>query len=522
MENEGPGFAIIDEDGVAFYIAKTYDEAVAIAAEVAPDADVWFDGPETAEAPVGERELRMAANSKRHLALVGDDDRGDDKGVDVTEDTSRAMKSLGLRPYSNEEILSLRPQEAWEELSPLFPTQKYRKSDNKLDTCTTKISAYADVKRMGQSFFGQNAKMVTGPRPGLPPSETVGLSLLPAQSWRQERVSQLIDLATRYGVKKSLGISQHINMCHGSTKACRNSCLVFSGYNFNDNYNTIKKYALTQALIHKPLAFLRMLYLNIDSYRTGVGRRTPFLRLNTYSDVPWEKLAPGMFAKYQDVQFYDYTKLAGRVPWDGSKYAIPNYDLTFSYGGTALNNARLDHEYRENKRRIAVTFALVGESSWYDTSSGKKVSVPKTPPTPGEKETKRRWPASAEAATARRRAGGRAWTKWVGLPEEFIGLKVIDGDQSDFRPYDPPFNVESKKYDLEPCVVGLRWKIPSGQRTSAATARLFIVPGHLMSDGKTFAIVDLPRYNQMFPPDAERKQPFTELPWEKILIEEAD
>jgi hypothetical protein len=33
---EGPGFALIDEDGIAFHVASTYDEALSMAAEVLP------------------------------------------------------------------------------------------------------------------------------------------------------------------------------------------------------------------------------------------------------------------------------------------------------------------------------------------------------------------------------------------------------------------------------------------------------------------------------------------------------
>ena len=39
---EGPGFAVIDEDGIAFHIADSYDEALAVATKSIPDADVWY------------------------------------------------------------------------------------------------------------------------------------------------------------------------------------------------------------------------------------------------------------------------------------------------------------------------------------------------------------------------------------------------------------------------------------------------------------------------------------------------
>jgi hypothetical protein len=517
-------FALIDQDGVVFYVAATYAEALAVAERVAPTADVWYDGgdepePDEVEAEVGA--LSMAANAKRRLSLVDAPPPPPPPSADFKMDADNAMKSLGLRSYSNSEIMAVKLEDAWEALKPMFPTRKIRDSLREIDICITKISGYSTADKMSRAFFGQNAKTVLGPRAGLPGSMAAGLSMLPAQSWRQERIAKIIARASEYGVVESLGLSASggsgsRNMCYGSTDGCRKSCLVFSGQNFNDNYNTIKKYALTQALVHKPLAFLRMLYANIESHQKNAGRLAPFLRLNVYSDVPWEKLVPGMFEKFQKVRFYDYTKLAGRVPWNERTrtYEISNYDLTYSYGGTRFNLKRLNYEHETNHRRIAVTFALVGESRWFDLKTGKVVVIPKTPPYPGSKETKRKWAESAATAERRAREGKKAWITWEGLPKEFIGLKVIDGDQSDFRPYDPPFNIETGKYDLEPVVVGLRWKIPAGERVTIEQAGVFIVPGYLV-EGKTFAIMDLPRYKKVFPKA-------TKLPWEDAVIEEAD
>jgi hypothetical protein len=61
METEGPGFAVIDEDGVAFHVAATYDEAMAAAAEAVPDADVWYEGPPPWESEPAEA---IAANGE--------------------------------------------------------------------------------------------------------------------------------------------------------------------------------------------------------------------------------------------------------------------------------------------------------------------------------------------------------------------------------------------------------------------------------------------------------------------------
>lgn len=66
----------------------------------------------------------------------------------------------------------------------------------------------------------------------------------------------------------------------------------------------------------------------------GHGKR-PVARLNGTSDVSWERIAvirggerfPHVFAAFPEIQFYDYTKVIGRIERCAN---IPNYSLTFS------------------------------------------------------------------------------------------------------------------------------------------------------------------------------------------------
>jgi len=60
----------------------------------------------------------------------------------------------------------------------------------------------------------------------------------------------------------------------------------------------------------------------------------PVVRLNGTSDLPWEKLAPELFAYFPEVRFYDYAKGLRRV-LDFAAGKLPrNYHLTFSYSET--------------------------------------------------------------------------------------------------------------------------------------------------------------------------------------------
>jgi len=64
----------------------------------------------------------------------------------------------------------------------------------------------------------------------------------------------------------------------------------------------------------------------------------PAIRLNGTSDLPWENLAPELFQKFSDVQFYDYTKSFKRALAYAKRELPANYHLTFSL---AENNATL-------------------------------------------------------------------------------------------------------------------------------------------------------------------------------------
>jgi hypothetical protein len=108
---------------------------------------------------------------------------------------------------------------------------------------------------------------------------------------------------------------------------------------------------------------------------------TLLVRLNGTSDIRWEKY--GIMQAYPNVQFYDYTKLANR------KGVPANYDLTFSYSGVAAFLPYVNVA-KANGMRIAVVY---------------------------------RNRAMVEAALEN--------------GESFIGLPLVDGDDTDIRHLDP-------------------------------------------------------------------------------------
>jgi hypothetical protein len=81
--------------------------------------------------------------------------------------------------------------------------------------------------------------------------------------------------------------------------------------------------------------------------RTARTRGLPLaIRLNVLSDLPWERIFPDLFDAFPDVQFYDYTKVAGRQ-------TPSNYHLTFSRSES--NQAQAERELAAG-RNVTVVF----------------------------------------------------------------------------------------------------------------------------------------------------------------------
>lgn len=130
----------------------------------------------------------------------------------------------------------------------------------------------------------------------------------------------------------------------------------------------------------------------------------PMIRLNGTSDIVWERKGFTLTEKqakrigvqsgyydnimqvFPDVQFYDYTKIAGRF----NDKLPKNYDLTFSYSGVESYDNQVKFAVKKGAR-IAVVF---------------------------RDET---------------------------YPEEFMGMQVVDGDEHDIRPFNPQGTIVALK-----------------------------------------------------------------------------
>lgn len=109
------------------------------------------------------------------------------------------------------------------------------------------------------------------------------------------------------------------NVCVYSTRGCRAVCLNTSGRG-RAYYVQEARGARTALLFQHPAAFATLLEAEIMKLPAKAA-----LRLNVFSDLPWEDIWPDVFNLRDDIQFYDYTK------WPvGVRQTPPNYHLTYS------------------------------------------------------------------------------------------------------------------------------------------------------------------------------------------------
>jgi hypothetical protein len=126
--------------------------------------------------------------------------------------------------------------------------------------------------------------------------------------------------------------------CPKRTAGCTAACLNTAGrggmFRRGENTNVIQKARIrkTQYFFEDRDAFMKDLYHDIVRAKKFAERKglIPVFRLNGTSDLSWEKYEVGttgmnLFQLFSTTQFYDYTKILGR-----KVKQIKNYHLTFS------------------------------------------------------------------------------------------------------------------------------------------------------------------------------------------------
>jgi hypothetical protein len=119
------------------------------------------------------------------------------------------------------------------------------------------------------------------------------------------------------------------NLCGAASAGCIDAC---NGLWAGMNVTPSTRFALIgRARLHMEFRalFLRKLREELANFerlciRTG---RVPAVRLNVSTDIPWERVAPGLFAEFRRIRFYDYSAYSA-----DNRAALPaNYQLCHSW-----------------------------------------------------------------------------------------------------------------------------------------------------------------------------------------------
>jgi hypothetical protein len=174
------------------------------------------------------------------------------------------------------------------------------------------------------------------------------------------------------------------NVCAFSD-SCADTCVAFSG---NGSFSSTmrSRQAKTHLMINYPKAFLVILKYEIEQIARKYG--TAQIRLNTYSDIRWEKIIPEVFTEYPELQFYDYTK----------------HPTSSRPANTLPDNYRLTYSVSEK-------------------TTAKEIEKAKT--------------ANRNLAVVVSIRSGKTPTGWRAIPSTWANIPTVDGDQTDDRFSDP-------------------------------------------------------------------------------------
>ena len=170
------------------------------------------------------------------------------------------------------------------------------------------------------------------------------------------------------------------DFCPDSTDGCRRTCVVYGG-NARFKGTNEGRYQRSRFFLEHRQTFIDFVKFELSYFRGAV-------RLNTFTDLPWEKYID--MTSFDWIQFYDYTKSPFRYQKFMNKEMPHNYHLTFSYSG---ENGFACQKILESGGTVAVVF------------KGKK-------------------------------------------PKTFGGYPTYDGDEHDMRWSDPKGHVIALKYKI--------------------------------------------------------------------------
>lgn len=182
---------------------------------------------------------------------------------------------------------------------------------------------------------------------------------------------------TQKGVKKGYVTAiQHFapsrlsgfNVCEFATGECIRFCLNKAGrggiFKKGETTNAIQQARIkrTRLWLDNPNLYKSTLIKEIEAFKKRAAKLnlTPCIRLNGTSDIRWEEHFAPLFWRFEDIQFYDYTKDHTRMMrFLSGRWAAKNYHLTFSR--SELNDAQCD-EVLAHGGNVAIVFDSVPDT----------------------------------------------------------------------------------------------------------------------------------------------------------------
>jgi hypothetical protein len=132
---------------------------------------------------------------------------------------------------------------------------------------------------------------------------------------------------------------------------CHLDCIGHKSGNNVFRTTQIAKIKRTQAFFKIRPEFMRVLREDIEKIYYAPSPHSMAVRLNTYSDIPWEEY--GIVDAYPGIMFYDYTKLFSRVSI--RTYHRENYDLTYSLSAKRHNLEAIQDLNGHNRLAMVVS-----------------------------------------------------------------------------------------------------------------------------------------------------------------------
>jgi len=143
--------------------------------------------------------------------------------------------------------------------------------------------------------------------------------------------------------KLQLSDNKIVNSCASAEKyGCHKTCVYFSGHGIYNNVQRARS-ERTKLFYNDLKTFKNLLELELitENLKAKKQNKQLTVRLNTYSDINIIKFFGDLIDKYQDIIFYDYTKIDNYI-YQLKKYhdkgLLKNYNIVYSYNIDDLNN----------------------------------------------------------------------------------------------------------------------------------------------------------------------------------------